>query len=96
MPGARAIIAGALALFSAVAGPALASPRVMSLDQCADPFAGFFRLLGDVVWHGPRLPHAGKRFPVPYLHAAVGGTQNIQLKVHFLERAIDPLVGFHP
>jgi iron complex transport system substrate-binding protein len=37
MPGARAIIAGALALFSAVVGPgAFASPRVMSLDQCAD------------------------------------------------------------
>jgi iron complex transport system substrate-binding protein len=38
MPGARAIIAGALALFSAVAGSALASPRVMSLDQCADQY----------------------------------------------------------
>jgi iron complex transport system substrate-binding protein len=39
MPGARAIIAGALALFSAVAGSgAIASPRVMSLDQCADQY----------------------------------------------------------
>jgi iron complex transport system substrate-binding protein len=37
MPGARASLAGALAL-SLLVGPATASPRVMSLDQCADQY----------------------------------------------------------
>jgi hypothetical protein len=61
-----------------------------TLDECADPLAGFLCLLGDVVWHCPRLLYAGERFPIAHLNAAIGGTQNIQLKVNFLERAIDP------
>lgn len=54
MPGACAIIAGALALFFAVTGQASAGPRVMSLDQCADQYVLALATRPSIVGLSPR------------------------------------------
>src|SRR5438128_5445328 len=61
--------------------------------QPAHPLAGFFGLRADVAWHGPCRPHSVELFPVPYSNVAVGGTQNVQLEVDFLDRVVEPAHG---